>query len=196
MTRLSLADQTSYFLWSLVLGIVLGALYDIVRAVRMLTKARGARVIISDVLFFTVCGVITSLFALPFNKGDVRAFIIFGEAVGFLAYRLTLGSVMGKFYSHTAVLLRSFIQKINKISEKIFDLLLKMIAVLVYNISEVIDKSLRRAAASFRKRRCASEKKKAKRGRNKGRYNEQKRKKSEVRNGLKDRTQRKKQRRR
>ena len=78
MTRLSLADQTSYFLWSLVLGLVLGALYDIVRAVRMLTKARGARVIISDVLFFTVCGVITSLFALPFNKGDVRAFIIFG----------------------------------------------------------------------------------------------------------------------
>ena len=196
MTRLSLADQTSYFLWSLALGLALGALYDIVRAVRMLTKARGVRVIISDILFFTVCGVITSLFALPFNKGDVRAFIIFGEAVGFLAYRLTLGSVMGKFYSHTAVFLRSFIQKIYKISEKFFDLLLKMIAVLVYNISEVIDKSLKRAAASLKKHMGASRNKKSKRRRYKGRYNEQKRKKSEVRYGLKDRTQRKRQRRR
>ena len=109
---LSLPGQTAYFLWSIALGLVLGAIYDLIRAVRILIRARDLHVIISDIIFFAVCGVVTSLFALPFNKGDVRAFIIFGEAAGFLIYRLTLGSIMGKIYSHTAVVLRTIIQKI------------------------------------------------------------------------------------
>ena len=192
MTPLSLADQTAYFLWSIVLGLALGALYDLLRAFRVLVGARGSGVIVSDILFFAVCGVITSLFALPFNKGGVRAFIIFGESVGFLAYRLTLGSIMGKFYSHTAVFLRSIVQKVTKISEKIFDLLLKMIGHLVYNISEVIDKSLKRAAIALKKHHRAASAGKVSRGVNKERYNEQERKRSKARETRKNRRQRKK----
>ena len=196
MSTLSVADQTTYFLCSIVLGLILGALYDLLRAVRMLVRARGVSVAVTDVVFFTVCGVITSLFALPFNKGDVRAFIIFGEAVGFLAYRLTLGSVMGKFYSHLARFLRTFLQKIYKISEKIFDLLLKVISILVYNIHEVVDKSLNKSASVIKKHHSADKAHKASRGHNKGRYNEQNGKNAKARKERKDRGQRKKQNRR
>ena len=117
----SLADQTVYFLWSLVFGAALAAVYDIVRAARMLLKASHIHIVISDVIFFAACGVLTSLFALPFNKGDVRAFIVFGEAVGFLSYRLTLGGIMGKFYAFLSAVLRRIVQKTRKILEKIFD---------------------------------------------------------------------------
>lgn len=190
MSRLSVSDQTVYFLCSIVLGLVLGALYDLLRAVRMLLRSRSVSVAVTDVVFFTVCGVITSLFALPFNKGDVRAFIVFGEAVGFVSYRLTLGSIMGKFYSHLALFLRTFLQKIYKISEKFFDLLLKVICVLVYNIHEVVDKSLSKSTSVIKNHSSANKARRAARGHNKGRYNEQNRKNAKARGQRKKKSRR------
>lgn len=156
---ISLSAQTAYFFWSLVMGAALSVLYDIVRAVRMAIRAGKSHIIISDVLFFTVCGVLTSLFALPFNKGDVRGFILFGEAVGFLAYRLTIGAVMGKVYAFLARIFQSFVQKIRKILEKIFNYLLKAIGFLLYNVGVVIDKSHHKAAQRKKKRRAAAARK-------------------------------------
>ena len=151
----SLSDQTAYFLWSIVFGMALAALYDLLRAVRMLTKARRTAVILTDILFFTLCGVLTSLFALPFNKGSVRAFIIFGEAAGFLSYRLTAGSIMGKFYSRAAVILRRFVQKIHKIIQVFFDLLLKMTSSIVYNVNVLIELSFIKATDTINKHRSS-----------------------------------------
>lgn len=169
----SLSDQTAYFLWSLALGVLLGVLYDMVRALRMTLRAGRLHVAVSDVIFFAVCGVITSLFALPFNKGNVRGFILFGEAVGFLGYRLTLGSVMGKVYAITACKLRGFVQKIRKILEKIFKYLLKAIVGLVYNVGVVMDKSRKKAAEKKQKIRAGRRKAK-RRHRHKGTIYEQK----------------------
>ena len=151
----SLSDQTAYFLWSIVFGMALAALYDLLRAVRMLTKARRTAVILTDILFFMLCGVLTSLFALPFNKGSVRAFIIFGESAGFLSYRLTAGSIMGKFYSRAAVILRRFVQKIHKIIQVFFDLLLKMTSSIVYNVNVLIELSFRKATDTINKHRSS-----------------------------------------
>lgn len=178
----SLSEQTAYFLWSLVLGLATGALYDIVRAVRMLTRARGPGVMISDIVFFAVCGVITSLFALPFNKGDVRAFIIFGEAVGFLAYRLTIGSIMGKIYLRISSFLRIIIQKAGKILEKIFNFLLKAWSFVLYNVGVVIDRLHTAANKRKAQRHAAAKAKQADTARKrKDRYNEQKKHKKAVR---------------
>ena len=170
----SLSGQTTYFLWSIVLGLALGALYDIVRAVRMLTKARQTAVIITDILFFTICGALTSLFALPFNKGSVRGFIIFGEAVGFLSYRLTAGSIMGKIYAHIARILRRIIQIIHKKIIVFFDLLLKMTSSLVYNVNVLIYKLRTGVSGYLKKHRKAAKQKK--RGRRKDIKHEQKNK--------------------
>ena len=172
----TLSDQTTYFLFSLLMGAALAVVYDLVRAVRMTLKASGVHVMISDIVFFTLCGVATSLFALPFNKGDVRGFIIFGEAVGFLAYRLTLGSIMGKIYAHMARIFRKIVQKIYKFFEKIFSLLLKITTLLLYNIGVVIDRLHRNAIENRKNHRAEREKQKAARRRRKDILYEQKRK--------------------
>ena len=134
----SLSDQTVYFLASIALGVALAVLYDVLRGTRMLFRFSGAAVAVSDILFFAVCGAVTSLFALPFNKGSVRAFTVFGEGLGFLTYRLTLGSVFGRFYEAIARLLRRFGSKICEILKNIYDFLLKTIVLLLYNIVEII----------------------------------------------------------
>lgn len=172
---LSLSEQTAYFLWSPVLGLALGALYDIVRALRSLIGARRVHVMISDIIFFALCGVITSLFALPFNKGNVRGFILFGEAVGFLCYRLSVGSILSKFYRFISVILRSIVQKIKKYLEKIFNYLLKAVAYVVYNVSDLIDKSHKAAVEKHQKRKASGARKQSRAGRGiKDRLNEQK----------------------
>ena len=144
MMWFSLSQQTVYFLASIAFGAALAVIYDLVRAVRMLIRCGSVHILISDILFFFVCGVLTSLFALPFNKGDVRAFIVFGEAVGFLAYRLTLGRLFGGFYAVIARLLRRFLRKICEKLKKFYDFLLKAGGFLLYNITVIVGR-LRRA---------------------------------------------------
>ncbi len=173
---ISLSAQTAYFLWSLVLGVALGMLYDVIRAARMVLRAGKIHVLISDIVFFTVCGVITSLFSLPFNKGDVRAFILFGEAVGFLTYRITMGSIMGKVYAFLARKIRSFVQKIRKILQIFFNYLLKSIAFVLYNVGVVIDK-LHSFAAKKQQKHRAEKVKRQQRRIYKDKYHEQKRNK-------------------
>jgi spore cortex biosynthesis protein YabQ len=173
---ISLSAQTAYFLWSLVLGVALGMLYDVIRAARMVLRAGKIHVLISDIVFFTVCGVITSLFSLPFNKGDVRAFILFGEAVGLLTYRITMGSIMGKVYAFLARKIRSFVQKIRKILQIFFNYLLKSIAFVLYNVGVVIDKLHSFAAKKQQKHRAEKVKRQQWRI-YKDKYHEQKRNK-------------------
>ena len=141
MTQATLAQQTVYFLASIAVGAAAAILYDVLRAVRMLARWGRRRTMVTDILFFFVCGVLTSLFALPFNKGDVRAFVVFGEAVGFLTYRLTLGELFGRFYAIIARLLRAFARKICEKLKKSYDCLLKAGTFLLYNIADLIDKA-------------------------------------------------------
>ena len=173
---ISLSAQTAYFLWSLALGVALGMLYDVIRVVRMVLRAGKIHVLISDIVFFTACGVITSLFSLPFNKGDVRVFILFGEAVGFLAYRITLGSVMGKVYAFFAKKIRSFVQKIRKILQIFFNYLLKSIAFVLYNVGVIIDK-LHLLARKKKQKHRAERRNRQRRRFNKDNHHEQKRNK-------------------
>lgn len=157
----SLSDQTAYFLRSIALGAVMAALYDIVRALRMLFKAGRVHLLVSDVLFFVVCGVFTSLFALPFNKGEVRMFIVFGEAVGFLAYHLTIGNLAGRFYSILTKGIVRFLRKICEMLKKFFDLLLKIASRVLYNVGVVKERIAERMSALRQKRRSRTVRKRS-----------------------------------
>ena len=148
---LTLSEQTAYFLWSIVLGAFIAALYDIVRAVRSLLRAGKLHAILSDVLFFVLCGIMTSLFALPFNKGSVRVFILFGELIGFLCYRLTLGQVMGRIYSIMSKGIVWLARKICELLKKFFDLLLKTASFVLYNVGVLIDRSKQKVFAAGKK---------------------------------------------
>lgn len=183
---ISLSAQTAYFLWSLAFGLLIGMLYDVVRAARIVLRSGRIGTTISDILFFAICGVLTALFALPFNKGDVRVFILFGEMVGFLSYRLTLGSVMGKVYAFLARILRGFVQKIRIFLEKFFNYLLKAIGILLYNVSVVIDKLCKKAAVKKsmrRARKAEAQAKSRKRRFDKGRVYEKKKHKKAAGSG-------------
>lgn len=136
---LSLSDQTIYFLWSLIFGALLGLLYDIIRAVRAFAKPAFATTIIVDILFFAVCGLLTSLFSIPFNNGTVRFFIIIGEGIGFLVIHLLLCRAIQRVVGVILRILKLLLRKISESTKKFFVLLLKIAKLIVYNVVRVIE---------------------------------------------------------
>ncbi|MBQ3417860.1 MAG: spore cortex biosynthesis protein YabQ [Ruminococcus sp.] len=140
----TLSDQTVYFLASIVFGAALSVLYGLVRLIRIAYEKKPAVTVISDILFFVAAGVLTSLFALPFNKGEVRGFILFGEGAGFLVVHFTLGAVFSKISRAVIMALGKITRKIFKIVKKLFKKVLNFMHFILYNIYVVIDKILRK----------------------------------------------------
>ena len=62
---------------------------------------------LGDILFVTLCGVITVLVAYAYNSGRVRVIILIGLLVGFLIYYFTIGKLVMKLSELIAFLLRS-----------------------------------------------------------------------------------------
>lgn len=136
----SLATQTVYFLCSILFGIILSAVYDVVRVIRFMGFTKLWQIILSDVVYFFVCAVLTFLFSLPFNNGSVRYFVLFGEAVGFILYRFTLGEVMAKVYCFLIRIIRRIFKKSLEILIFFSNKLLKANRFVVYNVGVIIHK--------------------------------------------------------
>lgn len=86
--------QTIIFLQSLLLGAALGAVYDLFRIFRVAFPLPAGVIVAEDLLYFVFCGFVSFFFAMTVNFGQVRFFILLGEAMGFLLYYLTLGSLV------------------------------------------------------------------------------------------------------
>ncbi len=105
--EISLTQQCMFFVCSVLLGAVIGVIYDAFRILRIAVRHNGAAVFFEDILFcaVTTCMLILMIFCA--NYGIVRWFSVFGCAGGFLVYRETVGRlVIG-----AAQLIISFIKK-------------------------------------------------------------------------------------
>lgn len=89
----SLSAQTNMFLYSFGFGFLLGILYDIVRTVRMIISRSKVFVFAADLLYFTVCAVLTFAFVLVMDSGKIRLYTAAGEILGWLVYYFSLGSI-------------------------------------------------------------------------------------------------------
>lgn len=136
----SLADQTVYFLFSLLFGVILSFMYDVIRVLRFIGLNKLWQIIVGDIFYFTLCAFLTVLFALPFNNGSVRYFVLLGEAVGFIVYRFTLGEYMSVFYCFIIRVFRKIFVKSLKILEFFSNKVLKANRFVVYNVGVIIDK--------------------------------------------------------
>lgn len=96
-------------------GILLGAVYDTLRAFRISIRHSKAVVFLQDFLFVFLWWLYCFSFCIEFLEGQLRLFVAVGTGLGFLAYRLTLGKVISDLY---AKILGFFV----KIFEKIADL--------------------------------------------------------------------------
>ncbi|MDD2956064.1 MAG: spore cortex biosynthesis protein YabQ [Oscillospiraceae bacterium] len=88
--------QTLIFLQSLLLGAALGALYDIFRVLRLAAPAPPALVCAQDLLYSLLCALATFWFMMQSVYGQVRFFVLIGEAIGGAVYHVTVGAAVVK----------------------------------------------------------------------------------------------------
>lgn len=80
-----------YFLWSLLAGLVLAVLYDVLRLMRRIVKAPDAVVTIEDILFLIISGGVIVAVAYAVNNGIFRIYSLLSTGLGFVMYRAVVG---------------------------------------------------------------------------------------------------------
>lgn len=89
-------EQTLIFLLSIPMGIFLGVLYDVFRALRVMFPPLRKTIptTVCDILYFQLCGICIYMFSLIFARGEIRAYYWLGGAIGGALYLLTAGTVV------------------------------------------------------------------------------------------------------
>ena len=90
---LTITEQSLAFLYSLLLGTLLCAIYDVFRIIRIAFGGKTLAVFIEDIVFSLASIVITFVFVIAFNNGELRFFVLIGEFLGFVFYYLTFGKL-------------------------------------------------------------------------------------------------------
>jgi spore cortex biosynthesis protein YabQ len=94
---LSLATQTKSFLLSLGLGFIMGIFYDLFRLIRLAISKSKMFIIIFDLLYCIFLCFATFVFCMTVNEGQIRFYLLMGEAMGFVVYYFSLGVIVFSF---------------------------------------------------------------------------------------------------
>lgn len=98
-------------------GALLGAVYDILRALRISIRHCTLAVAAEDFLFCMLFGAVYYSFCVQFTEGALRMFLLVGMIAGFSIYLVSLGRIicgaLGKAFE-TAARLCTFMVKIIK----------------------------------------------------------------------------------
>lgn len=93
-----LSSQTAGFLAFLASGVLLGAVYDVLRIWRALFRSEKRSVFIQDFLYMVVAALFTFLVNLGVNGGEVRLYLLLGELLGWFAWHFTAGNVTVRLF--------------------------------------------------------------------------------------------------
>lgn len=123
MWEIDLGNQITTFLLSLPLGGFFALAFFTLEAFRIANGIKGVSLWTNDILFFALAGFITFCFLLVRSNGEVRGYVLIGEAIGFWFFKKLFYNVYIKY----SVLLIRLIKKASKnISSAICTITLKI----------------------------------------------------------------------
>lgn len=66
---------------------------------------------LSDIIFFVIASVLIAIFVFGVNNGTVRWYILIGNLIGFVIYRITLGKLISILLSYISYFIRFLVYK-------------------------------------------------------------------------------------
>ncbi len=84
---------------SIIIGFLLGVLYEFFRFIRSLGFKKFYQVFIQDIVFTLISGLLIFIFTFWVNQGVMRSYELLGILLGFIIYYFTFGSLIFRFYS-------------------------------------------------------------------------------------------------
>lgn len=92
-------NQIITFLLSLCLGAVFCTIYDIIRAIRKVCINSFWAVTITDILIWILYAFGTFIFLISRTNGEIRGYVLIGEALGFILFRISFSKLFFPFFS-------------------------------------------------------------------------------------------------
>ncbi len=102
-----LTDQTEIFLYALGFGFLLGVLYGVFRAVRMLIPNSAGFLFFMDLLYFAVCTFLVFCFMLVTDSGRIRVYVALGMIMGWTVCYFSFGAIAMRVGKSVSEILRN-----------------------------------------------------------------------------------------
>ena len=113
------ALELKLFLGAILLGMLLGAVFDILRALRMSIKHCQAAVFVEDLVFVLFFGISFYSYCTELCRGSLRFFVFVGMAIGFFAYIATFGRIVSKMAAFLIGIFKRALWQLGKVFKKI-----------------------------------------------------------------------------
>ena len=76
-------EQTNLFLLSILVGALLGVVYEIFRVIRITLPHNDIAVFFEDLLFSFIWGFSMLVFVIELGRGELRLFFVIGNIIGY-----------------------------------------------------------------------------------------------------------------
>lgn len=108
------------FLQACLLGVLLGIIYDVFRILRQLFSCSKITIFVQDLLFFSISTLLTFLFLVATNHGQIRIYLIAGELFGIWLYFQSLSKIIIAFTHWLIILFKKLFSPIICMIKAIF----------------------------------------------------------------------------
>lgn len=136
--------QNPTFLYSCILGIILGIYYDIFKIFRIATPFTQKQLFFCDLFFMSTSAISTFIFLLALNSGRIRVHLLAGELIGFIVYRLTLSRLIILFAKYIINTVKRVLRSIKrKLVLPLFSSILKVFKFIYSKFSSIFNVRLK-----------------------------------------------------
>lgn len=124
-------NELSKFLFFVLIGLILGIIFDVFRIIRKCFKNSDLITYIQDIIFILIAAIILLLGIFIINNGEVRAYLFFGIIIGILLYFITISKCFVNLSSKIILFIKNVIFKpifdfIRKLLKKIREFMIKI----------------------------------------------------------------------
>lgn len=141
-----ITNQAYIFIIFVIVGIIIGIIFDFFRILRKSFKTRDFITYIEDIVFCILTGFILLYSIFKFNSGEIRIYMFFGVLIGCTIYMLTISKYFIKINVFILTTITNILRKIililyiplkclKKIFTKIF---FKPISFIIINIRKIM----------------------------------------------------------
>lgn len=108
----SLSDECLIFLYSTILGIALGVVFDVFRVIRAVIPHNSFFVAFEDILFMLIWTFSLVIFSVELSGGNIRFFCFVGTFLGFIIYFFSVGKIVIGFIRSISSFIRRLLKAI------------------------------------------------------------------------------------
>ena len=124
-----ITNQGTLFLIYVIVGLFIGFIFDLFRALRKSIKTSNIATYIEDIIFWMIVSFIVITTILKFNYGELRLYIFIGMILGGTTYILTISKKIVKLSTIIIEFIIKIIFKIKKILQKLLGKPIKLIII-------------------------------------------------------------------